>query len=55
MFPCRGKNASQQVDELITGLPANLYDTIWVDVETNPSPNCSWANQTSASNCDFLL
>lgn len=32
MFPCRGKNASAQVDELIKGIPENLYDTIWVDV-----------------------
>lgn len=32
MFPCRGKNASAQVDELIKGIPGDLYDIIWVDV-----------------------
>lgn len=32
MFPCRGKSASTQVDEMINGINGNLYGTIWIDV-----------------------
>lgn len=32
MFPCRGKSATAQVDEMIAGIPGHLYGTIWVDV-----------------------
>ena len=32
MFPCRGKSATAQVDELIKGVPKSLYGMIWVDV-----------------------
>jgi hypothetical protein len=42
MFPCRGKNGTAQVDEMMNGIPTNLYDTIWIDVETNPSAGCGW-------------
>ena len=27
---------------------------IWIDVETNPSPNCGWGKDYTA-NCQFLL
>lgn len=54
MFPCRGKSATSQVDEMVSKIPANLYGTIWVDVETNPSSGCSWSGHDSASNCQFL-
>lgn len=54
MFPCRGKNATAQAEELLAHIPATLYDTIWIDVETNPSTGCSWSGHTAASNCDFL-
>jgi hypothetical protein len=32
MFPCRGKNATAQVNELIGGISGSLYTTIWIDV-----------------------
>lgn len=54
MFPCRGKSATAQIDELIQKIPENLYDTIWVDVETNPSTGCSWNTSNFTSNCDYL-
>lgn len=54
MFPCRGKSASAQVDELIEKIPADLYETVWVDVETNPSSGCSWGTDYAA-NCDYLV
>jgi len=55
MFPCRGKNATTQVNELVAAIPKNLYDTVWIDVETNPSPGCSWSDFDSASNCKFII
>lgn len=54
MFPCRGKNATTQVNELISGVTSNLYTTIWIDIETNPSSGCSWSGHDSASNCNFV-
>lgn len=39
---------------MIAGIPGNLYKTVWVDVETNPSAGCSWSGHDEASNCAFL-
>ena len=55
MFPCRGKNATQQVNEMIDSIPGNLYDKIWIDIETNPSPGCSWNDPSADSNCQYTL
>jgi GH25 family lysozyme M1 (1,4-beta-N-acetylmuramidase) len=55
MFPCRGKNATAQVNEFLAAVPSNLYDAVWIDVETNPSPGCSWTGHDSASNCQFIV
>lgn len=55
MFPCRGKNPVAQVDEMMSNIPGNLYGMVWIDVETNPSTGCSWADHDAASNCDFLI
>jgi hypothetical protein len=54
MFPCRGKSASGQVQELISGLAGVNYGMIWVDVETNPSTGCSYADSSHAFNCQFI-
>jgi hypothetical protein len=53
MFPCRGKSASAQVDQMMAAIPANLYGMIWIDVETNPSSGCGWGAD-HAGNCNFL-
>ncbi len=50
MFPCRGKSATAQVDEMMNAIPANLYGMIWIDVETNPSSGCGW----TGDNCGFI-
>lgn len=55
MFPCRGKSATAQVDEMFAGIPANLFGMVWIDVETNDSPGCSWSGHDAASNCQFLM
>jgi hypothetical protein len=66
MFPCRGKNATLQVTELIDYLDslmkipgtASRYEyqtgTIWLDIETNPSSGCTWNQGTGDSNCLFV-
>ena len=63
MFPCRGKDPATQVDELLTymrswqGVESKFEyttGTIWLDVETNPSPGCSWALGSFQSNCEFM-
>lgn len=32
MFPCRGKSASAQVDQMVAGISSNLYGKVWIDV-----------------------
>jgi GH25 family lysozyme M1 (1,4-beta-N-acetylmuramidase) len=53
MFPCPSKAPQKQVDDLMKAVNAKLYDKIYVDVETNPSPGCGWGSN-GKSNCDFL-
>jgi GH25 family lysozyme M1 (1,4-beta-N-acetylmuramidase) len=54
LFPCRGKSPVDQANELIDHLSDVDYNYIWVDVETNSSPGCSWAASTAEENCNFL-
>lgn len=54
MFPCRGKSPVAQANELIDYLNDTDFGYLWVDVETNPSPGCSWAASTPEDNCAFL-
>lgn len=53
MFPCRGKSATAQVDDMMAGIPSNLYGMVWIDVEANPSSGCGWSSDGN-SNCQFL-
>lgn len=55
MFPCRGKNAKAQVDEMFAAIDHTLYGTVWIDVETNPSSGCSWSGHDATSNCQFVV
>ena len=32
MFPCRGKSAKAQVDDMINNIPSSSYDKIWIDI-----------------------
>lgn len=63
MFPCRGKDASVQVKDLIDYLDSMKDDqspfayttgTIWLDIETNPSTGCSWTLGNNETNCQFI-
>jgi hypothetical protein len=49
-FPCRGKSGTAQVNEMFNAIPSNLFGMVWIDVETNPSPNCGWYGD----NCGFV-
>lgn len=54
MFPCRGKSPVSQADELVTHMGSTSFGTVWIDVETNTSPGCSWSQSSGADNCAFL-
>ncbi len=45
-FPCRSKSAKSQIDDLIQKLGSSDYGMIWLDIETNLSPGCSWSSHT---------
>lgn len=55
MFPCPGKNATEQVHSTIKFLQSSgaPFDKLWFDIETDPSSGCGWSSD-KAHNCDFL-
>lgn len=55
LFPCIGttKSPQAQVNEMVQGLHSSTYNTVWIDVETNSSPNCGWSKDVNF-NCNFL-
>jgi GH25 family lysozyme M1 (1,4-beta-N-acetylmuramidase) len=54
MFPCRGKDASAQAKDLLTNLKNAPFQTVWLDIEENPSKGCSWTMETKENNCQFV-
>ena len=40
---------------MVDGMAGVEYGMIWIDVEINPSPGCSWASSSFDSNCNFLI
>jgi GH25 family lysozyme M1 (1,4-beta-N-acetylmuramidase) len=55
MFPCRGKSATAQVDDMMANIDSSLYGMVWIDIETNPSSGCSWTGHDANSNCQFVI
>ncbi len=55
MFPCNRMTAADQVAQLLGNLTANKvqYARIWLDIESNPSPNCGWSAD-AATNCKYM-
>eukprot|EP01102_Stenamoeba_stenopodia_P009922 TRINITY_DN294_c0_g1_i2.p1 TRINITY_DN294_c0_g1~~TRINITY_DN294_c0_g1_i2.p1 ORF type:complete len:410 (-),score=61.92 TRINITY_DN294_c0_g1_i2:121-1350(-) len=55
LFPCAGKSASEQVTDMISELQKSgvSWDTIWLDIETNPSSGCGWPSSTT-TNCKYI-
>jgi hypothetical protein len=47
IFPCYSTNVDKspeaQVMQMIYKLGDAPYGSIWIDMETNPSPNCGWS------------
>lgn len=38
---CNSKDPVAQVRDMLIKIPENLFDTVWVRVEENPSAGCS--------------
>ena len=53
MFPCAGKPASVQALQMLGNL-SGFDGKVWLDVEDNPSPGCSWTAAPPAQQCVFL-
>lgn len=52
-FPCHGKVSAQtQVADDYNHVKG-MFDTMWFDIETNPSPGCEWSHDKN-SNCKFM-
>jgi len=51
---CRGINATTQVTEIANGLNASQILYLFIKVEPNDTPNCSWKGYNQTDNCDFL-
>ncbi len=58
MFPCYSetKTPESQAAEMLAGLEkvASHYSSIWLDMETNTSPNCVWSKNFD-QNCQFTV
>ncbi|CAK74851.1 unnamed protein product (macronuclear) [Paramecium tetraurelia] len=56
-FPCKGKKTAkaqvQEFAQVFGNQQSQVYGTVWVDVESNPSTDCGWTTDY-ASNCNFL-
>ncbi len=55
LFPCTSttKSAQSQINEMVQGLHGLSYNRVWIDVETNQSPNCGWTKDVEF-NCNFM-
>ena len=56
LFPCRAKSAAAQVNGTLHELDkaGAKIDTLWFDIETNPSPGCGWGSN-HAGNCQYMV
>ena len=51
-IPMPTKDASQQASDMLKALGSNFSGKVWIDVEYNPSPGCSWSSISTG--CVFL-
>ena len=54
MNTCPGKDAYAQVNEMLTQISSTYFDTVWIRVEQNSSPGCSWLSNSPIKNCNYL-
>ena len=53
-FPCMGKiSARDQIKGDVDAVGKDNFGTMWLDIETNPSPGCGWSGN-KADSCKFL-
>lgn len=45
--------ASDFVNNMVDGNGNDVYGTVWIDVEHNPSSRCAWSSDTD-DNCSYL-
>ena len=43
MFPCSGKDPTMQVKDLLSKLKDSNFQTVWLDIEENPSQDVAGA------------
>ena len=51
---CRNNDAASQIDAVFSGIDNSLFDYLWIKVEPNTTPGCSWSGYTAADSCAFL-
>ena len=54
MANCPGKDAYSQVSEMMDSLTPDLYKRVWIRVENNYNPGCSWSSNSPQKNCQYL-
>jgi hypothetical protein len=54
MGNCPGKDAYVQINEMLNAVDRSYFDTVWVRVEPNSSPGCSWTSNSPQKNCQYL-
>jgi hypothetical protein len=53
LFPCPSQDGPSQVKGCLNGLAGSSFGMLWFDIETDPSPGCSWSSSLT-DNCNFL-
>jgi len=51
---CRGTDPTSQVTAVVNQISIDLYETIFIKVEPNTTPGCSWEGYNKTDNCNFL-
>jgi hypothetical protein len=56
MFPCPTKDAAAQVADFLDQIASNKVqlNSLWLDIEQDPSTGCGWSTTDFAANCQFM-
>ncbi|TNV75692.1 hypothetical protein FGO68_gene162 [Halteria grandinella] len=56
LFPCRGMDASQQIQQMMGNLTQyrGNIDRVWLDIEMNPNQGCGWDAHSFEENCKYI-
>ena len=50
----RHKYVHENTQSSSQSLSASNYGMVWLDIEENPSPGCSWSASSFESNCQYI-